>query len=193
MGTNNNDPLEQALINLGDAVERNIDRAQSSAAQLDRTLISLSAGALLLSSTFVPVFAPQRLWLLLLFLSWLAFLATMILVIFAMRSAQIATETAIRNASGALGQLEQNPTVAREAIKALGLQQPISKKIVRSNKSVEFLNTCALIAFIAGLPVLRYLQAIIYGERQSNMSKRPHLKQVLFCGNETRRRPGGYD
>lgn len=151
MDTENNDPFEQAVTRLGDTVERNIDRAARSAAQLDRTLISLSAGALLLSSTFVPIFAPLKLWLLLLFLAWLSFLATMVVVIFAMRSAQIATEAAIRNASEILRQLEANPTLTREAIKLLGLQRPIAKKIVRRNKSAEHLNNCAIIAFIVGV------------------------------------------
>jgi hypothetical protein len=149
-----NDPVEQAIIRLGDTVERNIDRAARSAAQVDRTLISLSAGAILLSSTFVPIFAPLKLWLLLLFLAWLSFLITMVVVIFAMRSAQLATEAAIRNASDALRKFEENPATAREAIKVIGLQQPIVKKLVRRNKSAELLNNCALIAFVIGVVCL---------------------------------------
>lgn len=154
MDANDNDPLEQAIIRLGDAVERNMDRASGAAEQIDRTLISLSAGALLLSSTFVPIFAPLKLWLFLLFLAWLSFLVTMVVVIFAMRSTQMATEAAIRNASNALRQLEENPKLAREAIKVLGLQQPVVKKIVRRNKSTERLNNCLLTAFIIGIVCL---------------------------------------
>ena len=54
---------------------------------------------------------------------------TMVVVIFAMRSAQLATEAAIRNASDALRQFEENPATAREAIKVIGLQQPIRQKV----------------------------------------------------------------
>jgi len=53
----------------------------------------------------------------------------MVVVIFAMRSAQLATEAAIRNASDALRQFEENPATAREAIKVIGLQQPIRQKV----------------------------------------------------------------
>jgi len=45
------DALGKARQVLSDAIERNIDRGNQSAAQLDRTLITLSSGALVFSMT----------------------------------------------------------------------------------------------------------------------------------------------
>jgi Na+/H+-translocating membrane pyrophosphatase len=149
--SNSDDPFEKGVIALRDAIERNIDRASHTAAQLDRTLISLSAGALLLSITFVPSLAPKKLWLLLLFLAWLSFVAAMIFVILAMRSEQNAAEKAIQKASTSLKQLEENPTRARNIIAQLQIQKPIVQKQITKNTLVARLNLCALMAFIIGV------------------------------------------
>ncbi len=145
------DPFDKALNDIGSAIERNIDRASRSAVHLDRTLISLSAGALILSISFVPIFAPQKLWLPLLFFAWLSFVSSMILVILAMRSEQYAIEKEIHNAATSLKQLEEHPTFARKIIAQLGLPAPVSTKQVSKNLVVMRLNRCALIAFIIGV------------------------------------------
>jgi hypothetical protein len=50
-----------ARAKLSESIERNVERAGGIAAQLDKTLISLSAGALVFSMTFVGAFAPRKL------------------------------------------------------------------------------------------------------------------------------------
>ncbi|MFZ3374841.1 MAG: hypothetical protein WA183_04755 [Chthoniobacterales bacterium] len=149
--SDSNDALEKGIIRLREGIERNIDRAGQTAAQLDRTLISLSAGALLLSISFVPIFAPKKLWLLLLFFAWLSFVVAIILVIFAMRLEQNASEEAIENASADLEKLEENPTHVRNIIKALQIQKPVVAKQITQSTCIARLNLGALIAFILGV------------------------------------------
>jgi hypothetical protein len=146
------DNFNRALTSLGDAIERNVERGNRTAEQIDRTLITLSAGALLLSSTLVPVFAPQKLLLFLLFFAWLSFVVSMVLVILAMRSAQQATEKAIHDASIALKQLEQHPDIARDFIQKFKL--PITQKHISQNVAVAHLNNWAVITFITGVVCL---------------------------------------
>lgn len=145
------DSFEEARNTLRDAIERNIDRASRTAANLDRTLISLSAGAFVFSMTFVSTLAPAKLWLPVLFFAWACFVAAMVLVILAMRSAQAGTEKAIHNAAGHLKQLEANPDFAREIISKLRLPQPIVQKQITKNTIVGTFNNWALIAFIIGI------------------------------------------
>jgi len=145
------DALEKGVIRLRESIERNIDRVGHTAAQLDKTLISLSAGALLLSITFVPIFAPKKLWLLLLFLAWLSFVVAIILVIFAMRSEQNTSEEEIQKASTALEKLEANPTHMRKIIEVLQIPKPVIHKQLTKNMLIARLNLWALIAFIFGV------------------------------------------
>lgn len=144
--------FDSAVNSLGDAIERNLDRGGRTAALLDRTLISLSAGALVLSSTFVTTFAPKRLLLPLLFFAWVFFVLTILFVILAMRSAQNATEQAVRNASKALKTLEKHPHIAREFIEKF--QLPLAQKHVSEITSAINFNNCALATFTLGIVCL---------------------------------------
>ncbi len=67
---------------------RAVQAGSAAGASLDKTLVSLSSGAMVLSMTFVGQIAPSKLLLPLLFMSWLAFAASVLSVVFAMRTAQ---------------------------------------------------------------------------------------------------------
>jgi hypothetical protein len=143
--------FEKAGKQLGESIERNIERGSRTAAHLDRTLISLSAGALVLSMTFVGTLAPKKPLLFVLFSSWGCFAAAMVLVIFAMRSEQKAIITAVNNASGYLKRLEEDKSL--EVLAMMGVS-PVVQKRVNTNNTVAALNTWALAAFIVGVVLL---------------------------------------
>src|ERR1700692_3918310 len=103
--------IAQAEKRLDESLERNLDRGSRAAALLDRTLISLSAGALVLSMTFVRAVAPGKFLLGVLFASWICFIGAMIAVIFAMRSQQKALESSVKNTSEGLELLRQDKSV----------------------------------------------------------------------------------
>ena len=152
MDSNSDDAVEKAKQTLSAAIDRNIERGGQTASHLDRTLISLSAGALLLSITLVPILAPLKLALPVLFLAWMFFITSMILVISAMRVEQTATEEAVRDATDHLKKLEEHPEIAREFITQTNL--PIVEKKVTESSTVATLNKWALRSFIAGVVCL---------------------------------------
>jgi hypothetical protein len=142
--------IAQARKQLGESIERNLDRGSRTAAHLDRTLISLSAGALILSMTFVRPEAPEKGLLVVLFSSWFFFIAAMILVIFAIRSEQNALDSAVNNASACLELLKDESV---EVLAIMGVPPTVEKKVTASN-TVALLNNSALVAFIIGVLLL---------------------------------------
>jgi hypothetical protein len=148
------DDLEKHLTLLRDNIERNLDRGSETATQIDKTVISLSAGALLLSITFVPTFAPKKLWLWLLFLAWISFTIAMVLVIFAMRSAQRAIEKGIGDSATGLRILEGDPAIARQFLveqRRKQIEKPLTVRRITRHEHIYRLNLGALIAFIIGV------------------------------------------
>jgi hypothetical protein len=139
--TNSDDIYEKGLNALREAIDRNLDLTNDLASRLDRTLISLSAGAILLSTTFVPIFAPRKLWLPLLFGAWLSFVFSILFVIFATRSLLSAIERSIRKAADALNMIEKNPMIARQFIAEQ--QKPITLKQITTHAIIGRLNLCA--------------------------------------------------
>jgi hypothetical protein len=149
---NNNDAYDEALRKIGDSIERNVDRASQRASQLDRILITLSAGALVFSIHVVNTLPPCKHILPVLFLSWVCFFVAMILVILAIRSEQKSIERQIKKASEALNLLEKDPTTARNFLRSTPF--PISTKQVEQNRLIGHLNNWALVAFVAGILLL---------------------------------------
>jgi hypothetical protein len=70
---------------LFDAYKRNREVGFS----LEKVLISLSAGSLLFSMTFISALAPAKHWLIVLFLAWICFAGSIVLVIIGMRITQL--------------------------------------------------------------------------------------------------------
>jgi hypothetical protein len=145
------DTLGKARRLLSDAAERNIDRGMQTAAQLDRTLITLSAGALGFSMTLINKFAPAKGILSFLVFSWICFLAAIILVILAMRSQQNAAERAAWKAADALKILEDDPETALRFLAQQKIPQPIARKEVERHELIGYLNLWALVTFGVGM------------------------------------------
>src|SRR5204862_8132969 len=81
-------PVDEGRLYL---VERMLDTVRDGgevAGTLDKTLVSLSGGALVFSMTFVDRLAPAKLWLPVLFTSWVAFAASMLCVLMSLRALQ---------------------------------------------------------------------------------------------------------
>ena len=126
-----------------------LQSAAAAAANLDKTLLSLSGGALVLSMTLVGQFAPSKLLLEVLFLSWLAFVASLISVVFAMRAAQnVANRTAVDMAKK-LEDIENKSATVVAAKYTVRLSRNVSL-----TKSVHYLNICAISAFLVGILLL---------------------------------------
>ena len=138
-----------ARAKLSESIERNIERGGGVAAQLDKTLISLSAGALVFSMTFVGALAPRKLLLPLLFLAWGAFAACMICIIFAMRAEQIGIRKATQDMDALLRQIDTHEPVVSAAKLRLKLTHTIS-----AARGVVMLNKCAIAAFMLGVVLL---------------------------------------
>ena len=82
------DNFKDAQKRFVEHLENRIQQGGRVAADLDKTLISLSAGALVFSMTFVNTLAPHKLWLPVLFGAWVAFALSVVFVILAMRAEQ---------------------------------------------------------------------------------------------------------
>jgi hypothetical protein len=143
--------FRDARSKLSESIERNIERAGRVAAQLDRTLVSLSAGALVFSMTFVGTFAPRRLLLPVLFCAWGAFAGCLTFIIFGMRAEQNAIRKATGNFDSLLKQLDAHEplvSAAKLSVK-LTLTFPAARWVL-------ILNKCAIAAFMLGLALLGF-------------------------------------
>ena len=87
----NEHAFEQAKLNTAALFADSLKLHAQIAEGLDKTLISLSGGALVLSMTFVTTLSPGKSLLPVLFLSWLCFGISIVCVIIAMRKAQNST------------------------------------------------------------------------------------------------------
>jgi hypothetical protein len=148
------DPVEESFLkidqDLADRTERRLEHGRRVAADLDKTLISLSAGALVFSMTFANSLAPAKHVLWILFSAWIAFAATMLSVIFAQRRVQAAIVKTIVNLQRASEAIEKN-----KALHSF-LKTPVKplKSTVTPVPSVDFLNNLAMGAFLLGISLL---------------------------------------
>jgi hypothetical protein len=138
-----------ARAKLSESIERNVERGGGVAAQLDKTLISLSAGALVFSMTFVGAFAPRKLVLPLLFFAWGAFAACIICIIFAMRAEQTGIRKGTQDMDALLRQLDKHEPMVSAAKLRVKLMLTIS-----TAPRVLVLNKCAIAAFMLGVVLL---------------------------------------
>lgn len=136
--------------NLGARIDAKTESGAKVAAQLDRTLVTLSGGALIFSMTFIDKIAPARLEPWLLFAAWLAFGLSMVAVMLAMRGTQQLITEAIRQLSGLFTDLQKAET---EALKTGRVSNVVPSPIVESH-GVAFFNATGIIAFGVGLILL---------------------------------------
>ena len=116
----------------------------------DKVLISLSAGSLLFSMTFIGALAPGKHWLGVLFAAWIFFAASIVCVIVGMRKAELAEARMAEKLSDSLAELEtRNPDVR------------VTPKIGATRNPVGILlNNCAVGAFFAGMVCLGLFVAV---------------------------------
>jgi hypothetical protein len=137
-------------VNLGARIDSKQAVGSKIAAQLDRTLISLSGGALLFSMTFVDKIAPAKLQLWLLFAAWVAFVVSMVAVMLAMRAEQRLIHGQIVRASKLYDTLDAQEDEALSTGRAIN----IVPARVAVSKGVGVLNLVAMIAFGLGVALL---------------------------------------
>jgi hypothetical protein len=111
----------------------------------DKVLITLSAGSLLFSMTFISALAPGKNWLGVLFLPWLWFAGSIVCVIVGMRRAELAEATQALRISEALADLARAKAANRQATPNIEATR---------NRGGIVLNNCAVAAFLAGLVCL---------------------------------------
>ena len=139
--------LANAKEQAAEELTRALQQGAAQAANLDKALISLSGGALVLSMTLVGQLAPSKLLLPVLFLSWLAFATSLVSVVFAMRAAQNEAERATMNMGKILEDIEN----------IIENKSPLTVRFSREVsliKSVKRLNLCAISAFSVGILLL---------------------------------------
>jgi hypothetical protein len=112
---------------------------------LEKVLVSLSAGALLFSMTFISALAPGKRWLVLLFFAWVWFAVSITCVVVGMRKSQWAAGARAEQASEALRQLEKD--------KAAGRSSTVQVAAARNRRGL-WLNNSSVGAFLAGIVCL---------------------------------------
>jgi len=126
---------------LFDAYKRNREIGYS----LDKVLVSLSAGSLLFSMTFISALAPARHWLIALFLAWTCFAGSIVLVIIGMRTTQLDEVKIAVQMSERLDELKQR--------KSPDVKARLDIKATRNPRGI-LLGNCAVGVFLVGIVCL---------------------------------------
>jgi len=136
---------EEARREIAEHMERHVRYSAEVAAALDKIIVTLSGGALVLSMTFADRLAPARLWLPALFLSWLVFAVSIVSVALSYRALQ----KQLRERAYQLNQ------VAKDFEKHLaeGKVASIIIDIARHGK-VGFWNNVAIWSFVSAIILL---------------------------------------
>jgi hypothetical protein len=111
----------------------------------DKVLISLSAGSLLFSMTFIGALAPGKHWLGVLFLAWMLFGVSIVCVIVGMRRAELAEARMAERFSDLLAELATRKAPDLRVMPTIGATR---------NPGGILLNNCAVGAFLAGMVCL---------------------------------------
>lgn len=139
-------PLDEIRKELDAELKQNRQACTEVSSELDKIIVSVSSGALVFSMTFIQYLAPQRLWLPVLFLSWLAFGAAIFVVVYSIRQFQrhlVATIIRHDNLRTKLDELAAK-------------NDPMADFTKREHllKDVGGLNNLAIACFISGLLLL---------------------------------------
>jgi uncharacterized membrane protein YjfL (UPF0719 family) len=111
--------------------------------EIDRSLLTLSGGALLLSITFIGTLSQPRQMTGLLFVAWGCFIAAIVAVIFAMKKAY---ETSHATAANTADNLERYSQM--DVVTAYGHRATFP---VGQDRGVAWLNQIAIWGFVAGV------------------------------------------
>lgn len=118
-------------------------------ANLDKTVIALSGGALVFSMTLVNTIAPAKLLWPVLVSSWVAFALSIIAVIFATRRQQSTIHENLKEDAQLLASIDEAEADAVASGKPFRLQVRVSKDV-----PVTTWNNMAVVAFLAGVILL---------------------------------------
>ena len=133
---------------LSEKLDKRIAQVSDTVARLDRLIVSLSAGAIVFSATLVSNFAPLRLWLIGLLISWASFLGAIICVVFATRAEQQVANTEIINTGNTLSVIANNPDIRAKMDRE---QFPPVQDHPNPSQTIGWLNIAALIFLLVGL------------------------------------------
>jgi hypothetical protein len=123
-----------------------LHKGSEQAYQVDKSLLTLSGGALLLSITFVGTLSETKHCVGLLFVAWGCFVASITAVIFGMWKAQWITHQTAREAADALERFSQMNVAEAAAQRATF---PVG-----TDKPVAWLNCIAILGFVLGVVFL---------------------------------------
>jgi hypothetical protein len=134
---NDRDNIDQTRRELLAKLDFLLHKGYEQAYQLDKSLLSLSAGALALSLTFVGNLSGAKHCLVFLFIAWALFAVSIMAVIFAMRKAQLRTHDSARETADNLKQFSN----LHDALAG----------IMRATFPVARLNSIAIWCFVLGV------------------------------------------
>jgi len=147
------DPIREARELIGRSRRELLDhlrallaKGSAQAQHIDNSLLTLTAGALLLSITFVGTLSASKQCLNLLFVAWAAFILSMICVIVGMMRAQLQSHQDTVDTANNLERFSQMSFV--EAAQ----QRPTFP--VGTQKTIASLNVIALVGFVIGVGFL---------------------------------------
>ena len=161
--------IERSRRELIEQVRGLLEKGYAQSERVDTALLTLTAGALLLSITFVGTLTASKQCLSFLFAAWGAFILSMVSVIIAMMRAQYQSlQSAIETTSN-LERLSEMDVVA-------AAQQRVSFP-VGTQKTAATLNIIALLGFIIGIGFLCAFVGINLSHQKSHgqHNHHPHL------------------
>jgi hypothetical protein len=138
--------IVQTRRELIEKVESLLHKGFEQAYQVDKSLLTLSGSALLLSITFVGTLSETKHCVGLLFVAWACFVASITAVIFAMWKAQLRTHQAARETGDELERFSQM-NAAEAAVQRATFP-------VGTDKPVAWLNGIAILGFVLGVVFL---------------------------------------
>ncbi len=155
--------IERTRRELLDHLRALLAKGSAQAQHIDNSLLTLTAGALLLSITFVGTLSASKQCLNLLFVAWAAFILSMICVIVGMMQAQLQSHQDAVDTANNLERFSQMSFV--EAAQ----QRPTFS--VGTQKTIAGLNVIALVAFIIGVGFLCSFVGINLSQQKPPVSK----------------------
>jgi anaerobic C4-dicarboxylate transporter len=137
--------IDEARRDLAGMINDTVQRGAEVSAALDKTLVSLSGGALVLSMTFIEKLAPAKLWLPILFTSWAAFTISIICVVISLRFIQTELSEHGDYLNRLTAEFEENLTSGKVGKVTTSAKQ---------HRTVTWLNRIAVVAFLVGIILL---------------------------------------
>jgi hypothetical protein len=139
---NDRDNIGQTRRELLAKLDFLLHKGYEQAYQLDKSLLSLSAGALLLSVTFIGIQSGTKHCIVLLFAAWACFVASIMAVIFGMRKAQLESHKTVTETANNLERFSQLDETVATIVRA--------RFPVAIDKFVVWLNHIAIWGFVIG-------------------------------------------